>query len=111
MKTLNTSIDDQREQLIKESSGVLQLNIANGNPPLHFEDNQWDGYDYAFEMNRHGDIHTGVRIVNIDGAIQILTFTKYLLAGTYTITGDTTTDTIVTIIGNQLDQLQKGATA
>lgn len=109
MKTLNISIDEQRQELIKASTKVLQLKEANPHL-LGFDDNRWDGYDYVIE-HRRGDIFTGVRIVNIDGAIQILTFFEFLVANTFTITGETTPETIVTIVANSLQQLHQGATA
>lgn len=109
MKTLNISIDTERQELIKASTKVLQIREANPNL-LGFDENRWDGYDYVIE-HRRGDIFTGVRIVNIDGAIQILTFTEYLVANTFTITGETTPETIVMIVANQLQTLHKGETA
>lgn len=109
MKTLCTFKDRDRAELIKASTKVLQIKEANPSA-LGFDDNRWDGYDYAIDRNRD-DLITGVRIVDIDGAIQILTFSDWLLTSTTTITGDTTAETIVAIMVAQLEQLQNEATA
>lgn len=106
MKTLNISIDEQRQELIKASTKVLQIREANPHL-LGFDDNRWDGYDYAIDRDRN-DLITGVRIVNIDGAIQILTFTDYLLVNTFTITGEITPEIVVAIMANQLELLHAG---
>ena len=95
--TLNTHFDDQRARLIAIAAGNSQLDTQ-----ISVIDNQWGGYDFA--IDRKGiDIKNGVRMVNVDGAIMIHTFTDYLLAGTFTINGSTTGTLINTIIKTQLD--------
>lgn len=95
--TLNTHFDGQRAQLIAIAADNSQLDTQ-----ISITDNRWSGYDFA--IDRDGtDVKNGVRIVNVDGAIMIHTFTGYLLAGTFTITGSTTGTLINTIIKTQLD--------
>jgi hypothetical protein len=97
--TLNTHFDDQRARLIAIAADNSQLDTQ-----ISMTDNQWAGYDFA--LDRIGnELKTGVRMVNVDGAIVIHTFTDYLLAGTYTINGQTTGSLIRTIIKTQLEYL------
>ena len=95
--TLNTHFDNQRARLIAIAADNSQLDTQ-----ISVTDNQWSGYDFA--LDRKGtDVKNGVRMVNVDGAIMIHTFTDYLLAGTFTINGSTTGTLINTIIKTQLD--------
>ena len=95
--TLNTHFDNQRARLIAIAADNSQLDTQ-----ISVTDNQWGGYDFA--LDRKGtDVKNGVRMVNVDGAIMIHTFTDYLLAGTFTINGSTTGTLINTIIKTQLD--------
>lgn len=99
--TLNTHFDEQQAQLIERAAKLTNIDHQN---QIAVTDNQWGGWDFA--LDRKGqELVTGVRIVSVDGAIMIHTFTDYLLAGTYTINGQTTATLIRTIIATQLDFL------
>ena len=95
--TLNTHFDGQRAQLIAIAADNSQLDTQ-----ISITDNQWEGYDFANDRDGK-DQKNGVRIVNVDGAIVIHTFTDYLLAGTFTINGSTTGTLLKSIIKTQLD--------
>ena len=95
--TLNTHYDDQRALLIAIAADNSQLDTQ-----ISITDNQWDGYDFAIDR-KGSDVKNGVRIVSVDGAIMIHTFTDYFLAGTFTINGSTTGTLLKSIIKTQLD--------